>query len=199
MLISEAYTLINTRIFTNDLTAKSVKIQIADSVNKGHVGLLIEEIIGLPHSSNHLDFNDGELKVFPVYKIKPTRARSPAIFKDPALESYRAKETIAITMFSRDERVLQKLKRVIFLPYYRDTDREIEIFRPWVFNLDTAGSDIRKQIEIDYQTIKNIDKLHTTNGKYIQIRTKGGKGSKSYAWYMMKSFINENILNCYQL
>ena len=57
--------------------------------NKGLPGIFLEDILGIPHTSNCLDCSDGELKLFPVKKLKNGNIVP--------------KETIAITMLSPEE------------------------------------------------------------------------------------------------
>lgn len=56
--------------------------------NKGQVGLFLENLAGIPHTSNCLDCLDGEVKTVPLKKLK---------------DQYVFKETIAITMLNKKD------------------------------------------------------------------------------------------------
>ena len=61
------------------------KFECPKTNNKGEEGQLLEQLLGIPNSSACLDCSDGELKLFPLKKLKRSK-------------QYTAKETVAITM-----------------------------------------------------------------------------------------------------
>ena len=56
--------------------------------NKGLPGIFLEELLGIPQTSNCLDCSDGELKTFPVKRLKSGNLVP--------------KESIAVTMLSTE-------------------------------------------------------------------------------------------------
>ena len=87
------------------------------TANKGLPGQFLEGLLGIPHTSNCLDCSDGELKLFPVKKLKNGKLVP--------------KETIAVTMLSTDDlrtcefnssKCCKKMSRMLVVPYYREGD-----------------------------------------------------------------------------
>jgi hypothetical protein len=64
--------------------------------NKGLPGHFLEDLLGIPHTSNCLDAADGEVKLFPVKRLKNG--------------TLVPKETIAITMLSTDDLLIHDFK-----------------------------------------------------------------------------------------
>jgi len=161
--------------------------------NKGLPGNFLEDLLDIPHTSNCLDCSNGELKVFPVKKKK-----------DGTLVP---KETIAITMLSRDElrandfnssKCCKKMSRMLIVPYYRTGD-SIQFMTPKI--IDKSSSEfveLYNTVESDYNKIRqnyiDNDSLTSETGTFLQNRTKGkGHGSKTRAFYVRKSFITQCI------
>ena len=182
-------------------------------VNKGKTGQLLENVIlNLNLSSTLHDFEDGELK---TNKCKANG--------EP-------EETIAITQISQiidslimaepfeNSRLALKIKNLLYVPIYKGTKTAPEDSHNWYFMksihidfTDTKFADIWKQIEQDYYIIcaeiktkiDTVGTISTTNGKYIQIRTKDSApyhpiysniydkqiSNKNYAFYFKKDFI----------
>lgn len=152
--------------------------------NKGRPGLILEEQLGIPHSSEALDCIDGELKCFPLKKTRSALA---------------AKESVAVTMVDKDSllnntfqesKVYKKLANTLFIPYSRKEDM-ILFNEPILF---TAAHPLFKQLEADYEEIReqwSNNSVSGRYGKYLQTRTKGaGHGSTSRAFYLRPSFLN---------
>lgn len=177
--------------------------------NKGKAGQILEKIIlHLNLSSTLRDFDDGELKT-----NKCDAAGKPL-------------ETMAITQISSiiDSLILAepfeksnlaiKIFNFLYVPIVREGDSHNWFFMEpiHVDFSDLKYMDIWKQIEEDYYTICEKIKsdietkgtISTSNGKFIQIRTKDsvpyhpifskiyGKNisNKNYAFYFKKEFIN---------
>jgi len=191
------------------LTLEEVRTQIIEShidklyyspisSNKGAVGLLLEKINGIQSGSSHLDFEDGEMKAFPLKRLK-----NGAIVP---------KETIAITMINKakmaetsftESGLSSKSCRILFVPYLREGDF-VSYMEPVVIDM-LNDTHLREQIEEDYEYIRNEfithEILKTYNGKYIQSRRKGtglkkhvDPEKKTYAFYFRKNFINEFLV-----
>lgn len=158
--------------------------EIPKSSNKGGVGHHLESLLGIPKTSNCLDFTDGELKAFPLKKLKDG--------------SFAPKETVAVTMATGfaekefdDHRAGKKLSNTLFVPYYREGDT-VEYKDPIHF---TSESSLYGKLKTDYDTIKGEyatkGKLSSSTGEYLQTRTKGQKDSDTRAFYVRTGFLGE--------
>ena len=163
------------------------------TANKGLPGIFLEDLLGIPHTSNCLDCSDGELKLFPVKKLKNGELVP--------------KETIAITMLSKDEltandfnasKCCKKMSRMMIVPYYRTGD-SICYMSPTI--IDRSSSDfteIYNIFEADYNAIRQnfLENgiLESNTGTFLQNRTKGpGHGSSSRAFYLRPIFMKKYI------
>jgi DNA mismatch repair protein MutH len=168
------------------------------TANKGRPGLFLEEILGIPHTSNCLDCLNGELKLFPVKKGKDKKTKKEILVP---------KESMAITMLSRDElktnefeasKCYKKMSRMLIVPYLRDGNN-IQFMTPKI--LDKDNEDCKKIFTIiksDYELIRTNfienGKFSSSNGQLLQNRTKGsGHGSVSRAFYMRPDFMKHYI------
>ena len=173
------------------LTGKEYTLPI--TANKGQPGTFLEEILGIPHTSNCLDCSDGELKTFPVKRLKNG--------------TLVPKESIAVTMLSTEElkgcefqasKCCKKMGKMLIVPYLRtaDTicflepriiDRENEKYRELYSVLEADYGEIRKQY-------LETGVLQSKTGKFLQNRTKGaGHGSTSRAYYLRPAFMKQCI------
>lgn len=179
--------------------------------NKGNVGQLLLLKIGLPLDSNLKDFDDGELK---TNKSDKNGAPLETMFITQISQQID-------TLLSKDplpfeqSHLFEKISRLVFLPVFRDAENRED----WYF-VDLLDCDLRKnnalkiQLEQDYydiceqlkQHIKNSDDgyIHTSNGEFIQIRSKDSKpyhpifskiynkyiSNKNHAFYFKKDFMN---------
>lgn len=89
--------------------------------NKGNIGHFLEDLCDIPHTDKCLDCSDGEVKVFPVKKLKSRKLKGQLV----------PKETIAITMLDTDElrthefhtsKCFIKMNRMLLVPYFRNKD-----------------------------------------------------------------------------
>ena len=169
--------------------------ELPKTANKGKPGNYLEQLTGIPTSSECLDCTDGEVKVFPVKKLR-TGIIAP-------------KETVAVCMINKDDllatefyesRCYKKLSNVLFVGYYREDDK-ITYMQPTRFDLETH-IEIREQLKKDYDTIREHfmknDTLEGSSklGVYLQNRTKGkGRNApKTRAFYLRTGFIRRWIL-----
>ena len=163
------------------------------TANKGLPGTFLEELLGIPHTPNCLDCSDGELKIFPVKKLKNG--------------TLVPKETIAVTMLSTDElrtcdfaasRCCKKMSRMLVVPYYREGDT-IRFMTPKI--IDRALSEFTELyavLEADYNLIRTnyiaSGVLQSETGTLLQNRTKGaGHGSTSRAYYLRPEFMKRCV------
>ena len=199
----------------NQITNKSFGTLIQDEnefsdivKNKGKAGQILERIIlHLNLSTKLQDFEDGELKT-----NKCDKNGNPL-------------ETIAITQIKSDidnlinqqpfeeSHLAQKIYNLLYVPIVREGDSHNQMFLDSI-NIDFYNdkyTTIWTQIKEDYQTIcskikKDIETtgyISTSNGKFIQIRTKDSApyhpiytqiyqkeiSNKNYAFYFKKDFI----------
>ena len=169
--------------------------------NKGWAGQVIERYLGLPQNSLQApDFGSWELKVVPLIRA--------------ADGSVRVKESMAITMIEpsevvanrfEDSHLYDKLRSMIVVArIFENVEDSVSILHSAAeFDLDNPS--IRKQVEDDYEAIREIIRLQGfaaltgDTGKYVQSRTKGpGHGSTSRAFYARALFV-AHILNLHKL
>jgi DNA mismatch repair protein MutH len=166
------------------------------TINKGMAGFLVETLAGIPQTSNCLDCEDGEVKCFPLKRLKNG--------------TLVPKETIAVTMIQpdrlsatawADSNAYKKLANCLYIPYIRDDDATVTLFAPYIFPI-AADTPVYAQLEADYMAIvdhyKEKGSLDSSSslGVYLQNRTKGaGHGSTSRAFYLRPAFIKKFILS----
>lgn len=157
--------------------------------NKGAVGHLLEEKLGIPKSSACLDCQDGEVKVFPLKHLKKGRIVP--------------KETVAVTMLCEqalknseflDSKCFRKMERMLMIPYLRDKET-VTFFKPTLIELK---GEIFELLKSDYDLIRKVfldtGILQSKNGKYLQTRTKGPGGTiKTRAFYLRPSFMTKFV------
>jgi len=194
--------------------ARMAVLKSGGNINKGMVGQVLEQVLGIGNSSRTLDLIDGELK---THKSTPTGIPM---------------ETVAVTMVSTiiddlfdhrpfpETRVYKKLNRTIFVPAYRDRSAAPEdwmFLRPVFVDLDDPSwAVIQEQLHMNYDTICRHTKscfssgdrmLHGTPapGHILQIRTKDSApyspiysaragrcvSDKNYAFYLTKTFVDQ--------
>ena len=182
-------------------------------INKGHVGQLLLQYIGLGLDNKLLDFENGELKT-----NKSDKNGLPL-------------ETMFITQISKNfddlicnnnfffTNLYKKISNLVYL----SVCKESKICADWYFvncyHIVLKNElKLMKQLEIDYYSIceqikKNINtgdnNIHTANGELIQIRSKDSKpyhpiysnklkryvSNKNHAFYFKKSFMLYVIKN----
>lgn len=164
------------------------------TANKGLVGHFLEDLMGIPHTPNPLDCSDGEVKVFPVKKLKRTGQLTP-------------KESIAITMLNREElkdcdflssKCCMKISNMLVIPYYREGDK-IQFLMPTLLDRSSPEfAQVYSALEADYnsirQTFLDTGVLESKTGTFLQNRTKGaGHGTTSRAFYLRPEFMKQNV------
>ena len=156
--------------------------------NKGNVGNFLEDLAGIPHTSNCLDCIDGEVKTVPLKKRK---------------DKYVLKETIAITMLCKKDllehdfkssKCFKKMSKMLIIPYLRDGDT-IQFTELILMDTGMFG-ELYDALETDYNEIRKnyIESgiLTSKTGDLLQNRTKGpGHGSTSRAFYLRPCILEE--------
>jgi DNA mismatch repair protein MutH len=169
--------------------------------NKGWAGQVVEQYLGLAQNSRQApDFGSWELKVVPLARAADGRLR--------------IKESMAITMIEpaevvasrfEDSHLYDKLRSLIVVARVFENVEDTASMLHSAAEFDLDNLTIRKQVEADYEAIREIirlkgfDALTGDTGKYVQARTKGpGHGSISRAFYARASFV-AHILNLQKL
>jgi DNA mismatch repair protein MutH len=160
--------------------------------NKGAVGLLCEQMTGIPASSAHIDCEDGEVKVFPLKPLKGGNLTP--------------KETVAVTMLNIKRLTEQsdfetsdcgtKLRRVLFVPYLRIDPQTVRFYEPTLFELTgEAISDLAKDYLAIRKSYLETGNLCSAMGAFMQNRTKGAGGDapKTRAFYLRKEFLRKYV------
>lgn len=181
------------KLIDKDLVPFAYKYNISLS-DKGWAGKTVQMLLGLPsNSSRKPDFGSWELKTVSL--------------KNPNNPSF--KETMAITMVNlsdiasnrfEESHVYAKLDPVVIVArmYYNTPESRSEVFG--VTRFDLRDDYFYDKIKSDYEFIQNeikgkdFDSIHTINGEFIQIRTKGSRDSNTMAFYARVSFLNKFIL-----
>ena len=176
-----------------------VKFYLPKSINKGVTGFLFEELGGIKKTSDCLDCEDGEIKTYPLKKLKCKR-----IINNRG--NYIPKETVAITMVDSDKikveewsesRLYNKIKKVLFIGYEREDNYVIFKHIQLMESTQEKHKELYKTFEKDYELIKQSyqdNKVTGSIGKLIQSRTKGkgGKAKKTRAFYF-RPFVMEKL------
>lgn len=169
--------------------------------NKGWAGQVIEQYLGLPQNSSQApDFGSWELKVVPLRRVPDGTVR--------------IKESMSITMIEPaevvascfvDSHLFDKLRSMIVVARIFESVEDAASLVHSAAEFDLDDPSIRKQVEEDYETIreiirtKGVDSLTGDTGKYVQARTKGrGHGTTSRAFYARPKFV-AHILNLQKL
>lgn len=177
--------------------------------NKGKSGQLLEILLGLKNTNNTLDFEDGELKTNKCdLNGKPL-------------------ETVFITQISGiidelldqknfyESKLYKKINNLLYVPISKQGNPNNWMILPFIHvNLnEDKFNDLKKELEQDYYTIcekllyhitnSSDGFIHTSNGKFIQIRSKDSKpyhpiysyiynrniSNKNHAFYFKKDYI----------
>ena len=211
MKINEGYSIIS-RIPAKTFGELFTPIQMKDiRKNKGKTGQLLETaILHLGLSSKHLDFEDGELK---SNKVKADGSPDETMFICQISKMF---DTLMEEQFDpRTTDIYDKIRHMIYVAVDKSSKDETN----WkihhcklVHETDTRYQNFYNQCAADILTIfrqvrdnlKDPSKmLHTTNGKYLQIRTKDSQpyhpifsntfsryvSDKNFAIYMTKEGI----------
>lgn len=176
-------------------------------IAKGNTGKLLEKIIGLPPGNTLRDFEDGELK---TNKCNAIGMPLETMFISQI--SSRFDELLNDVNFENSW-IYQKIDKLLYVPVVKVSENPDD----WYFlsykliEID-KGSELFNQLEEDFEVIKakikrdlfiNDGFIHTSSGKYIQIRTKDAKpynpifskklnrfiSNKNFAFYFQKKFM----------
>lgn len=176
-------------------------------INKGKSGQLMEKLCGLKLSNTTKDFEDGELK---TSELKESTAIT--------MITDWVDQIIHENPIAFDEsRLAKKIENMIFMPLAKPSNDPLTwYFKDCIYINISPGTFLYEQIKKDYENIctlaheqvykKNLSNimnckttsnfigdgfLHTTSGKFIQIRTKDAGGQKSKPIY--SSTLKRNV------
>ena len=176
-------------------------------IAKGNTGKLLEKIIGLPAGNTLRDFEDGELK---TNKARANGKPMETMFISQI--SSRVDELLNGIPFM-DSWIFEKIDRLIYVPVVKENlEPDNWYFLEHYFVETKEGSYLYNQLEEDFnricskmvQDIENRDgEIHTSSGRFIQIRTKDAKpynpiyskkygrliSNKNFAFYFKKEFM----------
>ncbi len=219
MKLKEAYKQLNKLSYIKFKDLFSSEEMETIIVNKGKTGQLLELALGMNLSNTNLDFEDGELKT-----NKCDKKGNP-------------KETVFITQISsiideliqikpfEETHLYEKIKNILYVPVCKEGKP-----KDWMFlssisvNLSNKKfALLKKALCQDYHLICQELKeyiensqdgyIHTSNGIYMQIRSKDSKpyhpiysdiygryvSNKNHAFYFRKEFVREigRMSGCY--
>jgi DNA mismatch repair protein MutH len=178
-------------------------------VAKGRSGLLLEKALGLPQGTNLTDFEDGELK---TNKSRGDGTPLETMFITQI--SRHVDELFNIVSFDQTW-LYKKIKRILYVPVVKEDESPLNWYFKHYYDVRIEPDNpFYSQIKKDYHTIsqniiKNVEHgdgmLHTSSGRFIQIRTKDAEpytpifsnkykkyvSNKNFAFYFRKDFMLE--------
>ena len=163
--------------------------QLPVNNNKGLVGLFLEDLLDIPHTSNLLDAIDGEVKTFPLKRLR----NGTFVPKETMFITSLDKNSILNTGFL-ESKCYKKISKMLVVPYYREGDA-IQYMQPRIINESSVDyADLYSVIENDYNSIRTkyieTNTFDGRDGAILQNRPKGpGHGSTSRAFYLRKQFM----------
>lgn len=176
--------------------------------DKGLVGKLLELKIGIPNSSAKLDLSDGELK---TNKCDPTGKPLETIFISQISQQF--DEIIGGKPFE-ESYLWEKIRNLLYVPVCKQgSQSNWFLLPPVVVRLESKNFEaIRRQLTADFKRIveqlkehiETSGSIHTSNGVFIQVRSKDSKpyhpifsttyqkniSNKNHAFYFRKNFAN---------
>ncbi|WP_100408087.1 PDDEXK family nuclease [Bacillus solitudinis] len=192
----------------NDIPFETLFKDISiDLINKGRIGQLLEILLGLQNGNSLTDFEDGELK---TNKAKVNGLPIETMFITQLATQV---DDLLNNIGFEESRLYQKINRLIYIPVVKMGEPTDWFFKKPVYFEMIKGDAFYHQLEEDFHTIieqmknhiKTDGQLHTSSGKYIQIRTKDSKpyrpiyshvynapiSNKNFAFYFKKSFMTD--------
>ena len=156
------------------------------SLNKGRVGQLLELSLGMSLSNSNLDFEDGELK---TSKSDSTGTPKGTVFITQISGAF--DEFIQEKPFEQTH-LYEKIRNILYVPVCKDGKPEDWMFLPST-HIDLSKkrfSPLKDVWREDYYSIcKQLKSyvedssdgfIHTSNGKYLQVRSKDYRDKSGY-------------------
>ena len=179
-------------IFTPD----SLPVNVQGKYSKGKYGQNLEKWIGISPGNSKLDFEDGDLKTYhshqnykPIESIKINKLeqKSKDEFIDNFLEEV-PKPFEETALAKKIENVLlvprvDSKEKAFFLNCFHIRPLETQpLFEQLKEDYYNICSQMRNWVE-KYEPEKNVGFIHTSNGKYLQVRTSDqGKHKDTPIW-----------------
>lgn len=179
-------------------------------INKGGVGQFIEKLIGLKNTNALTDFSDGELK---TNKADADGAPLETMFISQISSNF--DQLISDQISFEDSWIYQKIKNLLYVPICKvDNDPDKWYIQSAYHVQINEEGELFRQLSADFTQIKgkllaDINSgdgyIHTSNGSFIQIRSKDSKpyspifsaqynrniSNKNHAFYFKKEFMRE--------
>ncbi|UYP00559.1 DNA mismatch repair protein MutH [Oceanotoga sp. DSM 15011] len=149
--------------------------------NKGKTGQLLELLLGLKNTNTKLDFEDGELK---TNKVDKTGKPLETIFITQIKKEI---DNLLRKQSFEESYIYSKIKNLLYVSICKEGDEKDWFIMNYIHVSENNKNfnDLYKQLKSDYyiicdklnENIKNSKDgyIHTTSGKYIQIRSKDSK------------------------
>ena len=174
--------------------------------NKGLLGNIVQVILaGVAASSNHLDFEDGELKTFVVKNGKALGTLCLTMMSS----------TLAIDAFLNlnnsyeESAVYTKIQKLLLVPIDKTSKNPAEWFISDVFIIESKNpyyADLYAKFENDFYTVRRESLKQIMSGQmmktrgvkvdFLQIRTKAGKKLKDGTYQPLHSALfHRNVSN----
>lgn len=184
-------------------------------INKGGVGQFLEKLIGLETNNSLLDFQDGELK---TNKANSNGAPMETMFISQIAKNF--DELIDTRLEFQDSWVYEKISNLLYVPVCKVSANPEDWFFHSAYHIQLDhNQELCEQLNEDFLNIRtklrsdienSKDKfIHTSSGKYIQIRSKDSKrpngeynpiysklcernvSNKNHAFYFQKTFMRD--------
>lgn len=182
-------------------------------INKGGVGQFLEKLIGLENTSSLTDFSDGELK---TNKSDVSGKPLETMFISQISSSF--DELVNDELTFENSWLYQKIRNMLYVPICKIGDNPDNWFIHSAYHICLDHNPIvYQQLENDFLVIRTLLNqhiqqssdgfIHTSNGEFIQIRSKDSKRSdgtynpifsttynryvsdKNHAFYFKKEFM----------
>lgn len=178
-------------------------------INKGGVGQFLEKLIGLENTSNATDFSDGELK---TNKVDASGKPLETMFISQIARNF--DDLISDSLSFSDSWIYRKIRNMLYVPICKVGDDAANWYIQAAYHISLdSNPKIYQQLETDFLEIRRQLKehittspdgfIHTSNGRFIQIRSKDSKpyhpifsnsytreiSNKNHAFYFKKEFM----------
>ncbi|MDO4693734.1 MAG: MutH/Sau3AI family endonuclease [Eikenella sp.] len=170
-------------------------------INKGGVGQFLEKLIGLENTNRRTDFLDGELK---TNKVDASGKPLETMFISQISNSF--DDLISDNLSFSDSWIYNKIRNMLYVPICKvgNITDNWYIQAAYHICLDDNPT-VYEQLESDFLAIRHQLKthietscdgfIHTSNGSFIQIRSKDSKRSNGNYNPIYSSVYNRFISN----
>lgn len=170
-------------------------------INKGGVGQFLEKLIGLKNTSSLTDFSDGELK---TNKSDITGKPLETMFISQISNSF--DDLINGNLTFENSWIYQKIHNMLYVPICKNGDNPDNWYIHSAYHICLDENPILyEELKSDFLAIRdqlnqhiqesNDGFIHTSNGKFIQIRSKDSKRSNGTYNSIFSTTYNRYISN----